>query len=176
MKNIIRITLFAIALCSCGKIAEYPIEPIISYVSFAKVANNSGIDDKGILNISFTDGDGDIGLNPEDTFVPFNKGSIYYYNFFISYFEKQKGVWKLIPLLSYNSESMHYDTITFNSRLPYITPRGNNKNIKGNIEIELFINNYSSNYDTIKYSVFIVDRAFHHSDTVETPAIIIDKR
>ena len=29
----------------------------------------------------FTDGDGDIGLDQQDTFPPFDEGSLYYYNF-----------------------------------------------------------------------------------------------
>ena len=31
------------------------------------------------MEITYKDGDGDIGLNPADTFAPYNYGSPYYY-------------------------------------------------------------------------------------------------
>jgi len=143
---------------------EYPVTPYIEYEDFIKVPTSQGIDDKGVLKISFTDGDGDIGLEEGDTTGIYEHGSEYHYNYFITYFERQNGVFIKVELPG-----------SFNSRIPVISPKGEDKAIKGEIEIELFINNPNSNYDTIHFQAYIVDRALHHSNTITTPDIIVKK-
>ena len=150
---------------SCLKKEEYSIVPVIKFKSLIKIDNATGIDDKGLLTLTFTDGDGDIGLNPDDTTGIYSKDSLYNCNFFIKYFEKQKGKFKEIVLPLKN-----------NSRIPFISVTGKNKNIKGEIEIELYINNYTSAYDTILFEAYIVDRALHKSNIIKTPEIIIKKK
>ncbi|MEI6124448.1 MAG: hypothetical protein WCQ95_12560 [Bacteroidota bacterium] len=155
---------FLTILFSCTKEESFPPEPYIEYLSFAKIQNSSAIDNKGILKIYFTDGDGDIGLSKKDTIAPFDKSSTFYYNFFITYFEKQHGQFiKVIP------------SVTFNSRIPVLTPTGNNKSLKGEIEIEVYFNNPFSLYDTIKFEANIADRALHISNTIITPEIVVKK-
>lgn len=157
--------LFAIALLgSCTKTEEYPIEPLIEFENFYKIANNFGVDEKGVLVISFTDGDGDIGLETWDTLPPYNYNGQYYYNIIIDYYEKRNGVWELIEL-----------PLTNNARIPYVDADLPEKGIRGNIEVELYINNVLSPYDTIKFSTYIYDRALNQSNRIETPEIVIDK-
>ncbi|MFH0892852.1 MAG: hypothetical protein V2A54_00315 [Bacteroidota bacterium] len=152
-------------LFSCKKKEEYPIEPAITFKSFTKIATANGIDNKGILTLTFTDGDGDLGLSQDDTTGNFAPGAEYYYNFFIKYYEKQKGVMTEIVL-----------PFTNNARIPILRNRNkNNAALKGDIAIELFINNPFSAYDTIQYECYIVDRALHKSNAVKTDEIIIDK-
>jgi hypothetical protein len=155
---------FLMATNACQKEKVFPVEPHIEFVSFTKIQNSYGYDDKGILKLSFTDGDGDIGLSDADTDPPFDTSSIYYHNFFIAYFEKQHGVFKEVEL-----------PLSNNSRIPIINPDGGKKSMQGDIEIELFINNYFSSFDTIRFECYIVDRALHHSNTVSTGDIIIKK-
>ena len=149
---------------SCLRQEEFPDIPHIEYKDFIKINNGLGYDDKGILVLKFTDGDGDIGLAESDTFPPYDQSSMYYYNFFISYYEKQNGEFIEIELPFAN-----------NSRIPPLNSSKNPKPLKGEIEIELFINNFTSTYDTIRFSAFIVDRALNHSDTIITPDIYIVK-
>ncbi len=149
---------------SCRKREVYPDEPVISFYSFTKINSGLGYDNKAILNISFTDGDGDIGLKDEDTLAPYNIDGDYYYNMLISYFEKQNGTYVKVDLPVEN-----------NYRIPYFEADLAELGIKGNIEVELFINNVVSDYDTIKFSCYIYDRALNKSNTVETPEIVIDK-
>ncbi len=167
ISNILLIILFfGIVFCfSCKKPEQYPVIPYIEYTDFTKISNNRGVDEKGILKFSFTDGDGDIGLAPSDTLSPFNPGSQFYYNLFITYYEKQHGIYVAVNL-----------PMTNNSRIPVITPTGQNKSIKGFVEIELFINNPSTTFDTIAYDVTIADRAFNLSNTIRTPDIIVKKQ
>jgi len=152
------------AIFSCKKPVQYPPVPHIEYVSFLKQQDSQGIDQKGVLTFSFTDGDGDIGLAPADTFAPFNPESEYYYDLFVTYYEKQHGAYVPVVL-----------PMTNNLRIPVVTPTGQNKSIKGNIDVELFINNPTSSYDTIAYDVSIVDRALNLSNKIRTPDIIIHK-
>ncbi|HNW96880.1 MAG TPA: hypothetical protein PKK00_00550 [Bacteroidales bacterium] len=166
LSKILFILIFSISalLFSCKEKVEYPIIPYIEYVNFLKIDNLQNFDDKGILKFSFTDGDGDIGLAPSDTLYPYNTGSQWYYNLFITYYEKQKGTYVAVEL-----------PMTNNSRIPVVTPHGVNKSIKGDVEIELNINNYNSPYDTICFDVQIADRSLNLSNTIRTPDIIIKK-
>lgn len=154
----------AVLLSTCIKKDHFPDTPVIEFISLTKIQNDLGYDDKGILKISFTDGNGDIGLSQYDTFPPYNVGSEWYYNFFITYFEKQNGVLKMVEL-----------PLTNNSRIPQVNTDGSEKPVKGTIEVELFINNFASGYDTIAYEVSIADRALNISNKVLTPEIIIKK-
>ncbi|MCD4791393.1 MAG: hypothetical protein K8R37_15470 [Bacteroidales bacterium] len=147
---------------SCKKMEEYPVIPAIEYENFIKLYNS----DRGVFKISFTDGDGDIGLTQNDTLPP------YEYNLFITYYEIHYGDTVEVILTKYNHETGQYDTLTFNGRIPMLTPEGSNKSIKGEIEDTLFIYNYSSDFDTIMFDAYIVDRALNKSNIIQTPLII----
>jgi hypothetical protein len=152
-------------LFSCEPEDKYPIVPYIKYVAFEKIANGLGFDDKAILKFYFEDGDGDLGLDntSEDMKPPFDASSIYHYNFFIDYYEKQNGTFVKVDLPAEQ-----------NARIPRLSS-SSSESIDGEISIEIFINNFTSTYDTIRFEFFIVDRALHHSNTVTTPEIIINK-
>lgn len=158
------ILLILFIIDSCRKKEEYSVIPYIQFKSFAKISNSTAKDDKGILTITFTDGDGDIGLAEGDTTPPYNKEGEYFYDLFVIYFERQNGKLIEVTLPGQN-----------NVRLPLISLNGKNKNIKGDIEDEIFINNINSNYDTIAFQVYIVDRALHKSNIIMTPDIIVNK-
>jgi len=165
LKNIILLIIVGgFLFSSCTKHEVYSVIPKIEYKSFEKIPSNTGEDNKAYMTISFTDGDGDIGLNPEDTFPPYNPGAKYYYNFFIEYYELQGDSFVKIDL-----------PITNNSRIPYVEPNLAELGIKGEIEIELYFNNIMSNADSIKYEMYIVDRSLHKSNVVLTPAIYVKK-
>lgn len=155
---------FIFSITSCIQFQKFPPEPIIEFVSFYKIPTTTGIDDQGTLTISFTDGDGDVGLDEDQTEPPFDTSSIYYYNIFIKYFEKQNGEYVEVELTPSN-----------NGRFPNLTPEGEQKALQGDISVDLYINNPLSAFDTIRYEVYIVDRALNHSDTITTPDIIVNK-
>lgn len=159
-------------LASCRKEKQFPDEPVISFIEFIQVKDAAGKDSAGVLRLRFTDGDGDIGLTEKDTFPPFNKGSLYYYNFFISYFEKQNGTFVKVVVPPVVPGA---DTLTGNGRIPYIPAIGQDKALEGEIRMELFTNNPFSSYDTIRYEVSICDRALNRSNMVTTPEIILVK-
>jgi len=165
-------TLFLVLILSyaCTKKDVYPIEPHIDLKSFEKMPDSKGIDSMGIIGLYFTDGDGDLGLRPTDT------SSNYSYNLFIKYFEKKKGKFEEIIITTFNTQTLKFDTLWFNGRIPNLTPAGKSKAITGEIYDTLFINNFTSPYDTIKYQIYIQDRALHKSNVVETPEIVVQKK
>jgi hypothetical protein len=162
--------LLLILICGCRKYDTYPLIPHIDLLSLQKISDTSGIDQRGIIGLSFTDGDGDLGLTADQ-----NTGK-FQYNIFVKYFEMQKGTFKEIILTTPNPQTGKPDTLWFNGRIPYLTPVGKSKAISGEIYDTLFINNYSSPYDTIKYQIYIQDRALNKSNVVETPPIIVNKK
>ena len=161
-----------VALSGCVKDKQLSNTPAIRFVGFNQIKDKSGKDSSGVLILKFTDGDGDVGLSPADTFPPFNRGSLYYYNFFINYFEKQNGVWVKVVIPPFTPGG---DTLNNNSRIPNLTPVGQNKTLEGELKMALFTNNPFVQWDTIKYEVSICDRALNRSNQISTPEIILTK-
>ena len=155
------ITISFILMTSCMKKESFSIIPQIGFVSYYNVFDTGHIAKRGILTISFQDGDGDIGLYSWDTSPPFDTGSIYYYNYYIDYYEKRNGIFVKDTL-----------PIPFNTRIPYLTPDDPNKNIKGIIVDTLSLNPWPV-YDTIQFSMYIYDRALHKSNVITTPQIVV---
>jgi hypothetical protein len=171
--NLILSAFIMLAIISCKRMEEYPIEPVISFLDFEKLYNETdSVYDRGILKFEFTDGDGDLGLADIDTFPPFNPGSKYYYNLIIDYFEVRNGVETPVSLTFYNSETEEFDTVYLSARFPLLTPKGTNKAISGDIYDTLFIYNYYSDFDTLFLKFRIVDRALHESNVETTPYIV----
>lgn len=172
-KVILFLVLITAIVGGCRKFETFPIEPVIVYEDFVLLLNaESGITERGVIKFTYTDGDGDLGLASKDTNYPFHPSGDYYYNMIIRYFEKQNGEFVEVPIVVWNSELQQYDTLTFNSRFPVLTPLGGNMNIKGLFQDTVFVYNPLSEYDTIKFKVSIYDRALHKSNEIETAPII----
>lgn len=166
------ILIIPLAFFSCKKYEDYPPEPGIEFMDFTLLRDDQGIDQRGVLRFSFSDGDGNIGLYDYDTLPPYD------YNLFVKYFELQNGEFKEIFLITptyIDDSTIVYDTATFNGRIPILTPAGKNKAISGEIEDTLFVNNPVSTFDTIMFEVYIQDRALNKSNVIQTPPIVIKK-
>lgn len=165
MKRLFLILGIILFLASCTPEDKYPIIPRIQFVGIEKIPNEYGFDYKANLSFYFEDGDGDIGLDntTEDLKPPFDTASIYHYNFFISYYEKQNGEFVKVDLPAEQ-----------NARIPRLS-NNTPESINGDINVEIFINNITSPYDTVRFEFYILDRALHKSNIITTPEIIIDK-
>ena len=163
MKKLLLFGFLALLFFGCHRPEPFSEVPYIEFVRLEKVDEGTGVDNQANLVVRFQDGDGDIGLNDADTTGVFSKDSIYYYNFFIDYYEKQNGDYVLVEL-----------PLSNNARIPRLS-NSVPESIEGNISIELYINNFLSPYDTIRFSCYIVDRALHHSNTITTPDIVVKK-
>jgi hypothetical protein len=149
---------------SCMKKEVYPDIPEIAFQSFVTQFDTGMYAKRGYLTISFKDGNGDIGLRPEQNQPPFDTGGLYYYNYIIDYYEKQNGAFVKIIL-----------DPPYNARIPYLTPDDPNKAIKG-IIVDTLMLNPRPLHDTIKFKFFIYDRALNKSNIDSTPPIILRRR
>jgi hypothetical protein len=158
-----------ILLQSCLKPDSYPDEPEITFREFKIMG------DSAVLSIDFVDGDGDIGLNTSDTQPPYDPDSFYHYNLYLEYYEKMNGIWVKGTTDPAGDNFPTGDTLNFAFRIKNITPSGQNKTLKGIINVTLepvFYNILSNHNDTIKYRVSLIDRALNVSNFIETHPIV----
>jgi hypothetical protein len=149
------------ALGACFKKKQFSDVPAIQFIAFQKLTDSAKI------VLSFQDGDGDIGLAADQTNAPYDIASKYHYNLYMVYYEKDD-IQGWIPGTDLNG-----DSIVFRNRiLPIYT--GKAKGLEGNIiaTVEpLYYNPFSTQNDTIKYKIQLIDRALHESAWIETPEI-----
>lgn len=162
-KILVILLFLATTLFGCKNGLEYSIIPeIVSYDGFEYYVDETFGSPKGKLSFTFTDGDGDVGLNPSDTTSPFDRNSKYHYNLYVHYFEKQHGEYvEIVPELP------------LHTRIPVLS---NNvpEPIEVRFSIDLDINPFSQ-FDTIKIEYFIYDRELHKSNVMMTPEIILPR-
>ncbi|HEX2616533.1 MAG TPA: hypothetical protein VHL57_03270, partial [Flavobacteriales bacterium] len=120
--------------------------------------------DSASVVISFTDGDGDIGLDQSDTLGDFAPGHLFFHNLFVDYYQWQNGAWVLQDF-----------TLPLYYRIPVITPTGQNKALEGDIAVALkpYPVLPGSEGDSIRLNVRIADRALHMSNEVESGTIVV---
>jgi hypothetical protein len=156
------IPLFA-GLTGCIQEEQYPLKPQIEFGGFVTLRDISGKDSIAAITISYTDGDGNIGLFAWDTVEPLK------YNFYLKFMQYINN--QLVEFKPADS------TITFNARIPLLTPSGRNRNIKGEItmSLELYFARNMLQTDTIAFEIYIKDRTLLESNVVETPLFIIKR-
>ncbi len=162
-------SLLIISVTSCVKPVSFPPEPKIEYKDFEIQG------DSGILSITFTDGDGDIGLNEGDTLGSFSQDNFFHYNLYIEYYELMNGNWVKGTQDPTGNNFPTGDTINFPFRIKNLTPIGQNKTLKGTINVTLesfFYNPLSNHSDSIRYAVTLIDRALNKSNRIITPLIV----
>jgi hypothetical protein len=146
---------------SCMKQEDYSDIPEIEFSNWVSYFDTGQFATRGAITILFRDGNGDIGLNPRDTFPPYNPDGEYYYNYVITYFEKRQGVFVKLDL-----------NPPYSARIPVLTPDYPGKAIKGIIADTLDLNPKPL-FDTIRFELFIYDRSLNKSNIVTTPEIIL---
>jgi hypothetical protein len=155
-----------ILLSSCKKDDTYSIIPAINYKGYVIQKSFSGKDSALKLTISYTDGDGDLGLGQKDTNPPFDNG-IYYYNIYVYYYELINGKWSEVTLTGFPNDT---DTIRIKYRFANLNPISDNKAIKGDIENTFSLPSRKS-ATTIKLKFYIYDRMLHKSNVDSTGII-----
>ncbi len=142
----------ALLFWSCEPPRRFPVEPYLEYRSHTLLPPSLDRPFPALeLNLYFRDGDGDIGLEPEDTLGPFCPSCDYFNNLFITVSSKINGVYEF-----------PFDEP---SRIKNLTPIGQNKTLEGAIQYRVNLNNRSS--DTLRISVQLIDRALNKSN-IET--------
>lgn len=117
-------------------------------IAFDSIAPNPAIKYQDTIKIviSYTDGDGDLGEDSADI-----------KNLFVT-------------------DSRNNVTSQF--RIPQLAPSGANIAIEGNLNVilppQLFVNDNDTT-ETAVYSIYVVDRAGHKSNTVQTKPLVINQ-
>jgi len=137
---------------SCKKGNEYPIIPEIKFKSLSTLKDLQGKDVHATLTISFTDGDGDIGADDGNN------------NFIVAYYIKQNNIWTL---------DASYD---YSGRINVVTSTEKNRALRGDIsyDFDQAVLPQGAVNDTIRFNVYIFDRAQHQSNTVTTSEIVLN--
>ena len=145
---------------SCKKIESLPEIPSISFKSFMLIDTIDALGNEGKIGeliFDFEDGNGDIGLTQPDSLSTDSTN----FNLFFTMFSKIDG--EFIEVSEKDLEA------PLNYRIPYIKKEGQNKALKGEIKVDFIYLLFE--YDTFKYSFFIVDRALNKSNVETTPEI-----
>lgn len=129
------------------------------------ISNPVSSDSIGTVKFSFTDGDGDLGLDPNELSGVHGLNQPYYYNLFVRHFQKQNG--------EYVELEIPDTALQFHTRFISLTPEGADKTLEGEMDVGIGIEFLGTPYDTVRYEMYIVDRALQHSDTLVTPDIIL---
>ncbi|MFO7842841.1 MAG: hypothetical protein R6V16_03450 [Bacteroidales bacterium] len=147
-------------LLSCDKEEQYADTPEIKFKSFtlAEETENGFENIIGRLKFSFVDGDGDIGLDPNEESAN-DTTTTEVYNTFISRFYKE------------NNQFVRDTTISY--IIPYMEGGVYREYLKGEIEIKIYFTDIA--HDTLTFDFYIYDRAMHKSNTESTPEIIISE-
>ena len=139
----------ALFFVACNKDGDFSPIPQIEVMGVAR-ENNGFKDTAATVTIYFADGDGDLGV--------FDDGTQKENNFIISCFEKKNDVWNFL--------------IDLSAPFPTITPTGSNKSIDGTIDYLMPLPPNVSN-DTLRYELYIIDRAGNESNKVTTNEIVV---
>ena len=157
--RLLKIILIFISLTACESIVSYPDTPIVNYKGFNLYRTTDILGNEillGKLDIEFTDGDGDIGINQPDSA---NVADSLKYNLFLTVHEFKNGVLSKIE----------GDEGRLNFRVPFMERIGQNKTLKGTITVD--IEYKILEYEIIAYSFYLMDRAFNRSNTDTTQLI-----
>ena len=169
MKNhipIVFVSLLLISLGSCLKKQDFPNEPQLEYVGFTKAIPISATDSIGVVHMTFTDGDGNIGLNISDSTGRFHIDSFYNSNLFIFPYKKIDGVFepafvnlanhvRISPRLSESDDPIEGD-IDANVLYPARTA----------IDV--------SDTVILRWEIYLVDRELNHSNVIITPEFMYE--
>ena len=162
LRNLILVLIIGcIVVIACEKIEPADPIPEIGFKDFTVTDSYDTIGDEPVevkaceLIFSFIDGDGDIGLieDPYDSIDP--------KNVFIIPFEKLEGSYYRIDEL---------DTLAFWIKHDEKMERvGQNKTLKGEIKVKFsYFKNLISDYDTLKFDFYMIDRAENKSNVEST--------
>jgi hypothetical protein len=162
-RTIYIIMIATLAMTGCPRPRTLPDVPKVEFKSFILEKKMNALNQEiltGTLTFDFEDGDGDIGFEAslDSLFLP---DSIKY-NLFLTLHERVNGAYREIDTSELLSPPYY--------RIPPLDREGQNKTLKGEISVD--IEYYTIDYDTLRYSFYLMDRAFHRSNVDTTDEII----
>jgi hypothetical protein len=177
---------------SCLTKPDFPFEPSISFASISKKSildgNNQLIEDSIFLSINFRDGNGDIGLSPADTLGRFafrnpdKTLNPFYYNFYCDMYRRNKftGEYERVKFPTFRDPILGIDIEgNIHGRVPPLLENARQGPIEGVLRYNiggLFYDVIGINKrDSIRFEVFIYDRALNKSNVITTPAVLVNE-
>ena len=152
-----------LALTGCPTPKTLPDVPRVEYKSFILEPKINVLNQEiltGTLTLDFEDGDGDIGFeaSPDSLHLPDSLK----YNLFLTLHEMVNRVYREVDTSELFTPPYY--------RIPPLDREGQNKTLKGEIAVD--IEYFTIEYDTLRYSFYLMDRAFHRSNVDTTDEII----
>lgn len=160
MRNYFKSSVFVIILLALGgcpngnRFSDIPFLEFRDYRLYQEERAPGIFADMIEVQVYFTDGDGDVGLDETDDQPPFCDTCEFGQNF-------------LVDIYSFNGGPI--DTFTNNFRIKNLTPSGQNKTLEGIIKNQIDITSRQS--DTIQLQFQLLDRALNASAPVTSPKI-----
>jgi hypothetical protein len=164
LKKIIYIAAFmTLALTGCPTPKTLPDVPRVEFKSFILDYKINALNQEiltGTLTFDFEDGDGDIGFeaSPDTLRLPDSLK----YNLFLTLHERVDGKYRKVDTAELGSPPFY--------RIPPLDREGQNKTLRGEISVD--IEYFTIDYDTLRYSFYLMDRSYHRSNVDTTDEII----
>jgi len=152
-----------ITIASCIKKPKYRSEPVIEYKDFLRYGDPSDPDSVELV-ISFTDNEGDIGIEQGDTNNSIFKSG----NLFMVYYYDSNGTWTAFD----PNPAAPFDTMIIPYRVPVALQEGDDSEpMKGLIYVKQKFPFKWATHTKLMYRVHMYDKALHKSNTIDTPPI-----
>ena len=156
------ILIIILGFSSCAKKENYSFVPAITFKSF--VVNSDG---SATVILSFTDGDGDIGYQTSDNNAP--------PDFFLELLQDSGAGYYTPQFFPNLNNPVIGDTAGLVYTIPYITPAGKDKELSGQIQVQLAAGPgqwYLNDHKYYEYRIWISDRAGHVSNRLTTTPVL----
>ena len=175
---------------SCLTPPDYPVEPTISFnnVKLNRILPTNGNtieQDELVFTLDFQDGDGDLGLDPNDLLVPpftiktgGHNNTGFHKNIFIQVFKKVNGgsggfIKYVTPLQPQGSQDTTFPRLDGSID-------GKPAPLRGSMTYKLppLLLNSGVGYNTgdeVRYEISILDRAMHVSNVITTSSVVLGK-
>ena len=139
---------------ACVKKSKYPTVPEIEYKDFVLIDSKSAY-----LQLKFSDGDGNVTLNENDTTK----------NFFYTYYYYDTIIKKFTAL--YSPDLNDTFRFAYSVRTPLEAPSFKGKQISGEISVKLQEYRHSKYVKRVKYVMYLLDQDGNKSNVVTSPEI-----
>ena len=143
---------------SCVKKTTYPTTPSIEYKDFIPY-----VGDSADLKVSFTDGDGDIGVQENDSTRNF------WYTYY--YLDSASNKYKAYSMVNLNTGLIDTLRSGYIIKAPSDSYKG--KPISGEISVRLQKFRHKKQVKNVKYVFYLFDEAGNKSNVVTSPAITV---
>ena len=176
LKYSLALVLFTFLVSSCREEPNYPPEPSITFdrIDQYTYTKNRITFDSLVVVVDFQDGDGNLGLrrspvneSDPDFQPPFDQSSPYFNNFIANLQVKRGDIYVPYPF--------PVSSLNLNGRFPRLSPDDKNEALEGEIKYTLtnFSNDIFDPRDTVRFEIFIYDRAMNKSNIVYSDDIVL---